>query len=126
MKLTLVSLGLLLSSTLFLKACSSPNQLAQHITADAIIEQVAEGKNQGMYRNTYRLPLGTRQYPATCEADCYPAHPAVICETPAQNCQYAGPKQAPALNTGFTVQWLGHASFLINSPDGQLYAQRRL
>lgn len=119
MKLTLVSAGLLLGTVLLLNACSTPNQVSQQITADALIEQVTEGKYQGMYRNIYRQPLGKRQYPATCESDCYPAHPAVICETPGQNCQYAGPKQALALNTGFSVQWLGHASFLINTPDNQ-------
>ncbi|MCL5254526.1 MAG: Zn-dependent hydrolase, partial [Gammaproteobacteria bacterium] len=62
MKLTLVSAGLLLSSTLLLNACSTPNQVAQHVETDALIEQVTEGKYQGMYRNVYRQPLGKRQY----------------------------------------------------------------
>lgn len=119
MKLTLASVTVLLGSAVLLSACSTPNTVQQLISEQAVIEQVSSGSNQGMYRNLYRIQLGERQYPATCEADCYPAHALVSCQQPGQNCQYSGPQQAPALNTGFTLQWLGHASFLINSPDGQ-------
>lgn len=119
MKLGLITVGVLLSSTLLLNACSTPNAVQQHIAADAVIEQIPDGKYQGMYRNLYRTPLGKRQYPASCEADCYPAHQWVSCEQPGQNCRYTGPQQAPQLNSGFSLQWLGHASFLVNTPDGK-------
>ncbi len=119
MTLTLASVTVLLGSAVLLSACSTPNTVQQQIGANAVIEQVPDGKYQGMYRNLYRTPPDKRQYPATCESDCYPAHALVSCQQPGQNCQYTGPQQAPALNTGFALQWLGHASFLINSPDGQ-------
>lgn len=119
MQLTLVSATALLGSALLLSACSTPNRVVQQVGPDAVIEQVAEGEYKGMYRNLYRLKLGQRQYPANCTADCYPAHPAVACKAPGQDCQYIGSQQAPLLNTGFSLQWLGHASFLVKTPDGQ-------
>lgn len=119
MKLTLTSVTVLLGSMVVLSACSTPNTVQQQIAANAVIEQIPDGKYQGMYRNLYRTPLGQRQYPASCDADCYPAHLDVTCKTPGQDCQYTGEQQVPELNTGFALQWLGHASFLVNTPDGQ-------
>lgn len=119
MKLGLVAVGVLLSSTLLLNACSTPNTVQQQIAPDAVIEQITTGQYQGMYRNLYRTPLGERQYPANCQSDCYPAHEWVNCQQPGQHCQYIGPQQSPELHTGFTLQWLGHASFLVKTSAGQ-------
>ena len=113
------SRSLALIAAFSLAACSIPNSVQQQISGQEVIEQVTEGENQGMYRNLYRLKLGQRQYPASCEADCYPAHPAVACKAQAQDCQYTGTQRAPELKTGYSLQWLGHASFLVNTPDGQ-------
>lgn len=119
MKLSMVSVGLLLGSALLLSACSTPNSVQRQVGEQAVIEQVAEGENQGMYRNLYRPKKGYPDYPVTCDGDCYPAHPAVACKAPAQDCQYTGVQRAPELKTGYNLQWLGHASFLVNTPDGQ-------
>jgi len=116
MKLSCISAAVLLESALILSACSVPNTVQRQVGANAVIEQITEGDEQGRYRNLYR---GERQYPTTCEANCYPAHPQVSCQSPAQNCRYTGPQPVPALNTGFSVQWLGHASFIIHTPDQQ-------
>ena len=116
MKLSCISAAVLLGSALILSACSVPNTVQRQVGANAVIEQITEGDEQGRYRNLYR---GERQYPANCETDCYPAHPQVSCQSPAQNCRYTGPQPVPALNTGFSVQWLGHASFIIHTPDQQ-------
>ena len=119
MKLTLVSATALLGSAVLLNACSTPNRVVQQVGPDAVIEQVTEGEYKGMYRNAYRTAVEKRQYPANCTADCYPPHAAVACKTPGQDCQYIGQQQAPLLNTGFSLQWLGHASFQVKTPDGQ-------
>ncbi|MCH8536674.1 MAG: MBL fold metallo-hydrolase, partial [Alkalimonas sp.] len=116
MKFGLISCGVLLGSALILSACSTPNTVQQLITEQAVIEQVPEGKNQGMYRNLYR---GKQDYPVTCEDDCYPAHPEVACKSHGQDCQFTGEQNAPELGSGFEVHWLGHASFLIKTPDDQ-------
>lgn len=115
----LVSMGVLLSGALLLTACSTPNKVQRHLGKDAVIQQFTEGEHKGTYRNLYRTPVEQRQYPANCEADCYPAHQAVECKTPGQDCRYTGVQQAPVLTSGFRLQWLGHASFLVNTPDGQ-------
>lgn len=119
MKLTLSSLGLLLGSTLLLQACSTPNTVQRLISEQAVVVQVPGNFNTWRYRNIYRTPLGEREYPVSCEEDCYPAHPAVACQSHGENCQYNGEQPAPELGSGFEVNWLGHASFLVKTPDGQ-------
>jgi len=111
--------AMLLIGVLLLCACSTPNKVQRQVSKEAVLPQITQGEHQGAYRNLYRTPLGQRQYPAHCEANCHPAHKAVECKTPGQDCRYTAAQQAPELTTGFAVQWLGHASFVINTPDGQ-------
>jgi N-acyl-phosphatidylethanolamine-hydrolysing phospholipase D len=106
----------LLIVSAMLSGCSTSNIVHQQISAGSKIEQVTEGREQGSYRNLYR---GKQQYPQTCEANCYPAHPQVACKLPGQDCRYIGPQQVPALNSGFTLRWLGHASFMLTAADGK-------
>lgn len=69
MKISLISAGLLLGSTLLLNACSTPNKIQRHLGKDAVIEQFTDAEHQGTYRNLYRTPVEQRQYPANCEVD---------------------------------------------------------
>lgn len=94
-----------------LSACSS-NHITR-ITADTPVAKLLE---DGRYGNLYP---GDKTYPVTCQENCYPPHPDVQCETSAEHCQYIGAQTPPGLNSGFTVRWLGHASFVIQAPDGQ-------
>jgi len=119
MKLHKFSSIVLLGCTLLLNACGTSNKVQRQVGKDAVTEQFTEGEHQGLYRNLYRTPVELRHYPANCKSDCYPAHQAVKCKTPGQNCRYTAVQQAPALNSGFAVQWLGHASFLVHTPDNQ-------
>ncbi|NNG44019.1 Zn-dependent hydrolase [Pseudoalteromonas sp. NEC-BIFX-2020_002] len=107
--------GLIIASCL-LAACGTPNQVTQITAPDAVIAQYKEGDRAGRYHNVYPKK---QNYPTTCETDCYPAHPDLLCETSAENCQYQGRQTLPQLNTNYTVRWLGHASFSINTPNGQ-------
>ena len=115
----LTIITVLLCSTVFLSSCSSPNHIKQQIGEHAVIKRFADGELAGRFHNLYRPQRGWPTYPASCEHDCYPAHVYVSCQQPGQNCQYTGPQQSPELGTGFNLQWLGHASFLVNTPDGQ-------
>ena len=116
MRWMLASATVVLGGVLLLSACSTPNTVTREIDDNAVIEQVPSGSEQGRYRNLYR---GQQAYPQTCEDNCYPAHAWVTCNSPAQDCRYTGPQQIPQLNTGFSLQWLGHASFVVHSGDGQ-------
>ena len=116
MRLTICCLTVLGLSTVLLSACSTPNKIRVHTEPENITNLLDDGSNKIRYANLYR---GKQQYPVSCSENCYPAHPQVLCETPAQNCRYTGIQQPPQLNTGFAVQWLGHASFMVQTPDGQ-------
>ncbi|MDP5143680.1 MBL fold metallo-hydrolase [Rheinheimera baltica] len=114
MKLTFVLATTLLGSLMLLSACSTSNTVQQ---LNGIPDNAADiVKNKAYFQNMYR---GDIPYPANCEQDCYLPHPLVECQTPAEQCRYTGAKASPELKTGFSVHWLGHASFSINTPDGQ-------
>ena len=97
----------------FLSACSTPNQVQKIADKNSVI---AVNNQTGRYHNLYQ---GKKVYPTTCEQNCYPPHPNLICETPSSNCQYQGKQIKPPLNTGYTVRWLGHASFVVSTRNGQ-------
>ena len=96
-----------------LTACGAPNNINRITSSDSVV--VINDKN-GRYKNLY---TGEKTYPTTCTENCYPAHPDLLCKTGSENCQYQGLQTKPQLSTGYTVRWLGHASFVINTPNGQ-------
>lgn len=109
-----LSVAMLLASIAVISSCSTANNVQQ---AHGIPHNAAElVQTKQPFRNLYR---GSIPYPAHCEQDCYQPHPMVRCQTPAEQCLYTGPQRAPELKSGFTVHWLGHASFSIMAPDGQ-------
>jgi L-ascorbate metabolism protein UlaG (beta-lactamase superfamily) len=101
---------------LFISACSTPNHVNRINDIDTLTPRHTQGDKKGRFTNIYPK---IAQYPTTCDENCYPNHPDVLCKTPAENCQYIGVNKNPHLKTGFTVRWLGHASFYINTPNGQ-------
>jgi N-acyl-phosphatidylethanolamine-hydrolysing phospholipase D len=110
----LLSAAVLSGCALLLSSCGTPNNVQQ---LAGIPENAADiRQNKAYFHNMYR---GNIPFPANCEQDCYLPHPDVACQTPAQSCQYTGVQRAPKLETGFSLQWLGHASFIIHTPDGQ-------
>lgn len=102
---------LLFSSFAFLAACSSND--VTRIEAD---ESQVNRTEAGRYTNTYRKDI---EYPEICEEDCYQPHPLVDCKEPGENCQFIGENPVTDLATGFQITWLGHASFKVQTPDGQ-------
>ena len=110
--ISLTLMALLCSA--MLTACSNTNQINRIAGVPENAAEIIQQKQT--FRNLYR---GNIPYPAHCEQDCYLPHSDVSCQSPAQNCRYTGNQQRPALNSGFAVQWLGHASFKVMTPDGQ-------
>ena len=109
------TISLIISSTI-LVACSSANKVQTIAGPETIVPLHQNGERAGRYHNLYP---GKKTYPITCENDCYPNNTNLVCETPGENCHYQSPQLAPQLNTGYTVRWLGHAGFMINTPNGQ-------
>jgi len=122
---SLVRLFAVLLSTALFSGCS----IIEHVVNDANqVHRVSRTTEQdpqftqkaadGAYQNLYpKRP----EYPVTCAEDCYPPHPDVVCESAGENCRYQGERPDIAATTGFKVHWIGHATFKITSPDGQLF-----
>ncbi len=113
MKLTTFSL---ITTCMLLSACHTPNQIEVIAGEDTITPLHQDGERKGRFHNLYP---GKKTYPTTCEADCYPTSPKLQCEQDSENCQYIAEQETPKLNTGYTVRWLGHAGFMIRTPNGQ-------
>lgn len=60
---------------------------------------------------------GEKQYPVTCQSDCYEPIRAFSCNH--EQCTYSGQYAQSQYANGFVVQWLGHAQFLIVTPSGE-------
>ncbi|AIY66953.1 MBL fold metallo-hydrolase [Pseudoalteromonas piratica] len=71
-------------------------------------------------RFTNRYP-GTKTYPYSCEDNCYPPTNEIRCESDMENCQFVGINPSVTEQTGFVINWLGHASFEIETPSGQRF-----
>jgi L-ascorbate metabolism protein UlaG (beta-lactamase superfamily) len=99
-----------------LTACGSTNNIERIAGADTITPLHKEGQHEGRYHNLYP---GKKTYPNNCESECYPSDPHLQCKEENEHCLYIGEQTIPTLNTGFTVRWLGHAGFMINTPNGQ-------
>ncbi|WP_372762701.1 MBL fold metallo-hydrolase [Pseudoalteromonas sp.] len=113
MKLRSLSLLICVST---LVACSAANQVQIIAGPNTVIPLHQQGEQAGRYHNLYP---GKKSYPVSCESHCYPSNAQLICETQGENCLYTGTQPTPQLNTHFTVRWLGHAGFIIKSPNGQ-------
>ncbi|WP_085285598.1 MBL fold metallo-hydrolase [Colwellia chukchiensis] len=105
----------LVFSLIFIVGCASSNKVTRLTPADAIIKYKTSSAQPARYENLYP---GKKDYPLTCQAPCYPPSPALACATPAESCRFVGRQLAIEPTTGFTLRWLGHASFYLQSADG--------
>jgi len=113
MKLTTFSL---ITTCMLLSACQTANHIEVIAGEGTVTPLHQDGEREGRFHNLYP---GKKTYPTTCEADCYPTSPKLLCETDSENCQYIADQVIPKLHTGYTVRWLGHAGFMIRTPNGQ-------
>ena len=101
--------------TLFVLGCSSNNKVKRIEQHTSVIKYSERYTDEQRFENLYN---DKKIYPLTCADDCYPSSPVVECESPAENCQFTGKNSPIELDIGFTVQWLGHASFDIETSSG--------
>lgn len=113
-KFRLLTLPVALCAAALTSSCSS--------TANTVTQYQGEPENAAQilaagerFRNLYPTP---KQFPQSCSENCYPADPRVKCQQDADSCQVQWP-DLPAI-TNVQLQWVGHASFRLQTPDGQL------
>ena len=75
-------------------------------------EQQIEDPDDHRFEN---LDPGEKQYPATCETDCYRERADIQCTDEA--CNYTGPYLQSEYDEAFKVKWFGHALFQIKTPS---------
>jgi len=101
-----------------ISGCSTNNKIQTIIPKEA---EVKHSKIEG-YQDRYENIYGKfSDYPVTCEKDCYPKSKLIQCESDMQDCKYLGAQPQLSLEAGFNIQWLGHASFKINTANGQQF-----
>ncbi|WP_374211877.1 MBL fold metallo-hydrolase [Alteromonas gilva] len=103
---------------LCLNACSV-NNTVQQITPDANVLRYS--KVQGYEDRFVNLFARNTDYPVTCNEDCYQPQKNIACHAHMQDCTYTGDNPELSINAGFTVKWIGHASFQINTESGQQF-----
>lgn len=101
---------------LILTACGAHNEVQQIIQSQSVVSYQNMNASVKRFKNLYP---NKPQYPQNCTEHCYPKSPNITCETDSKICQFIGKQNPPPLNLGFHVQWLGHASFLIRTPNGR-------
>lgn len=99
-----------------LSACETANRIEVIAGENTLTPQHQTGERKGRFYNLYP---GKKTYPTTCETGCYPPSPKLQCKQDAEDCQFIAEQKPINLNTGFTVRWLGHAGFMIRTPNGQ-------
>ena len=101
-----------------LAGCTTSNSVNRNVPDDAVVNYSDVAGYEDRYSNLYD---DFRAYPVTCEENCYPPSPLIDCETDMQDCQFTGTNPDSTLNAGFTVTWLGHASFQIQTATGEQF-----
>ena len=120
MKLKIVFFLIVVS--LVLPACSligSPNNITRVVPTEGATQKAHDGRYENLFPER-------AQYPLTCTEQCYQPHALVACESERESghgeqCRFVGENKQPGLDTGFEVHWLGHATFLITTPDQQQF-----
>ncbi|MEI5639291.1 MULTISPECIES: MBL fold metallo-hydrolase [unclassified Pseudoalteromonas] len=109
---------LMLLLSVFLIGCSSKNTVNMVVAENAVIKHSHIQGYEDRYSNLYDKQIA---YPVTCEENCYPTTEQIQCQEAMENCHFVGNNPSLELDTGFTIQWLGHAYFKINTADGQQF-----
>ncbi|MCH9691901.1 MAG: MBL fold metallo-hydrolase [Gammaproteobacteria bacterium] len=105
----------LLTVLIIISGCSSKNIVERITQENSVTKYQKASAKPKRFTNLYSQKPA---YPKTCSQNCYPPASSLKCEHFAENCQFTAEQPKLPLNTGFAVQWLGHASFLISTPDG--------
>jgi len=107
---------ILIFSVIYLLSACAQNQVSVLTTENSVVKRDTKPGFEDRFMNLYpKRP----EYPTTCEQNCYPPQQEIECQSPMESCLFTGIQAHPKLTTGFSIQWLGHASFVIKTPDGQ-------
>lgn len=101
-----------------LAGCASRNQVERIENELSIVSYTDAKGYEDRFSNIYD---SFKDYPVTCTDNCYPPSGDIACEDDMQNCQFVGDNPNLDLNTGFSIRWLGHASFVITTKDGEQF-----
>ncbi|MCO7199692.1 MBL fold metallo-hydrolase [Pseudoalteromonas sp. OANN1] len=109
---------LALAVIITLTGCSNSNVVERIKSESSVVKHSSVEGYEDRYSNIYNK---FKDYPVTCEENCYPVTQQIQCQSEMQDCTYVGNNPTLSLNTGFAIQWLGHASFKVNTKDGQQF-----
>ncbi len=115
-KVVVVPLTSVAIAASIITGCATPNHVTQINGEQSVVKFTDEPGYEGRFSNLYD---GFKAYPVTCEENCYPASPDIDCEGEMQDCLFIGKNPEVTLNTGFSIKWLGHASFILNTASGE-------
>lgn len=101
-----------------LAGCASNNVVDRKVPDNAVVKYTDTEGYEDRYSNLYD---DISAYPVTCEENCYPPSPLIQCHNNMEDCRFTGMNPQLALETGFSVKWLGHASFQINLASGEQF-----
>lgn len=96
--------------------CATPNHVTRGEGDSPVVNYTNEPGYEDRFSNLYD---DFKAYPVTCADDCYPASSDIDCKSEMQDCQFVGSNPDITLGTGFSVKWLGHASFVLNTASGE-------
>lgn len=105
-----------IAAAIVLTGCATPNKVTQVDSDEAVIKYSNTPGFEDRFSNIYGR---FKAYPVTCTEDCYPASADIECESDMQHCQFVGNNPPVNSHTGFTVTWLGHASFVLTTAGGE-------
>jgi L-ascorbate metabolism protein UlaG (beta-lactamase superfamily) len=111
--------GLVLSALLStLLGCASQNHVERIVDESSVVNYADVEGYEDRYTNIYD---DFRDYPVTCEENCYPASNEITCEKEMENCLFTGQNPSIRLDAGFNITWLGHATFLVSTGSGEQF-----
>ena len=110
--------ALLLLGLTMLAGCAVKNQVNVIAPESSLLVYADVEGYEDRFQNIYAK---FSDYPVTCSENCYPASPLIVCDSPMQDCLYTGEKRDVTTDAGFSVTWLGHASFYVQTAAGQRF-----
>ncbi|WP_246587696.1 MBL fold metallo-hydrolase [Alteromonas lipotrueiana] len=102
-----------LAMILSLKGCgilATSNSVVRITHESGPVNRASDGRYHNMFS-------GEKDYPVTCDKNCYPNFEQLKCNKDNGECLFSGVNQIPKRKSGFDVTWLGHASFMVTLPD---------
>ncbi|BBN81690.1 hypothetical protein PA25_16750 [Pseudoalteromonas sp. A25] len=107
---------LLIATAFIISACSSPNTVTSITSPHQVVAYSTQKGFEDRYDNYYKKP---KIYPVNCERNCYPKTKLITCESGMEQCQYVGTNTFSQRLLGYEIQWLGHATFAVQTPTGE-------